>query len=101
MRQSATVPIVRVVCSIVLAACVAFVAARAPHLRRAHPDATLSAPTAHHFHHARSHRSPATVATRVLLPSRELALVDPLNAEPDRAIDREPITLVARGPPSA
>jgi hypothetical protein len=94
MRQSATVSIVRVVCSIVLAACVAFAAARAPHLRRAHP-------TAHHFHHARSHRSPATVATRVLLPSRELALVDPLNAEPDRAIDREPITLVARGPPSA
>ncbi|HEX4456074.1 MAG TPA: hypothetical protein VH143_34675 [Kofleriaceae bacterium] len=86
--------------AILLATCVAIAAVRAPHLRRAQPTATLSAPTAHH-HHARSHRSPATVAAPLPLPAPELALVDLAISVPDGTLDREPLTLVARGPPGA
>jgi hypothetical protein len=91
---------VRFFCSIVVAACVALVAIRAPHLRRAQPTATLSTPTAH-YHHARTHRSPAALAAPVLLPSRDVAIVDPLIVDPGRAIDRDQVISVARGPPVA
>ncbi len=86
--------------AVLLAICVAIAAVRAPHLRRAHPTATLSAPTAHH-HHARSHRSPATVAGPLPLPAPALAHLDRQIDEPGRAIDGDPVALVARGPPSA
>jgi hypothetical protein len=86
--------------AVLLAMCVAIAAVRAPHLRRAHPTATLSAPTAHH-HHARTHRSPATVAAPLPLPAPELAFVELAIPAPDGTRDREPVTLVARGPPSA
>jgi hypothetical protein len=90
----------RVVGAVLLAICVAIAAVRAPHLRRAHPTATLSAPAAHH-HHARTHRSPATVAAPFPLPTSELAFVELASPPPDGMRDREPVTLVARGPPGA
>jgi len=99
MRQSATVSAMRVG-AVLLAICVVLGAARAPHLRRAHPTATVSAPAAHH-HHVRSHRSPAALPAPVALAAPELALVDLLIVEPDIALDREPVALVARGPPIA
>jgi hypothetical protein len=91
----------RVVGAVLLAICVVLGATRAPHLRRAHPTATVSAPAAHHHHHARSHRSPAALAAPVALPAPELALADRLIARPDISLDRDPVALVARGPPIA
>jgi hypothetical protein len=88
----------RAVWTLLLVASLALGLARTHHLRRAQPEATLSAQAGVH-HHARAHRAPAAIPEAPSLPIADTsitALARTPIADPPPA---ELVVPVARGPP--
>jgi hypothetical protein len=86
--------------SLLLVASVAFGVARAPHrLRRAQPEATLSAQLSGIHHHARSHRTVAALPLVAQLPIVDVSPSEAATASLDEPPPADLVPPVARGPP--